>query len=268
MLSIDPIREGERVMTICNACRYCEGFCAVFPAMERRVSFAEADMNYLANLCHNCTECIRACQYSPPHQFAVNVPMTLAKIRRRSYEKYCWPRALGRAFRLHGVRTVLGIAALFFAAMAAATSATVLRGFIVPGIFAAVSASVIAVMAVSVARFVKDWGRQAHKVEPLSIAEGLRDPLTLEYLHGSGDDGTVDPAQKGLNPGFILLLILTSATGLALLAWRDSAAMGVLLLAHFALVLTLFVSLPYGKVMHGLHRTAALIRYARESRNN
>jgi citrate/tricarballylate utilization protein len=263
MLSIDPIREGERVMTICNACRYCEGFCAVFPAMERRVSFAEADMNYLANLCHNCTECIRACQYSPPHQFAVDVPTTLAKIRRRSYEKYCWPRALGRAFRLHGVPTVLGIAALFFAGLVAATSAIVLRG-----IFAAVSVSVIVAMAVSVARFVKDWGRQAHDVEPLSIAERLRDPLTLEYLHGSGDDGTVDPAQKGLHRGFILLLILTSATGLARLAWGDSAAMGLLLLAHLALVLTLFVSLPYGKFMHGLYRTAALIRYARESRYN
>ncbi|MEA3115709.1 MAG: citrate/tricarballylate utilization protein, partial [Caballeronia sp.] len=27
--------EGElsRIMQICNACRYCEGFCAVFPAM-------------------------------------------------------------------------------------------------------------------------------------------------------------------------------------------------------------------------------------------
>ena len=44
------IREGERIMTICNACRYCEGFCAVFPAMENRLTFAEADMNYLCLL--------------------------------------------------------------------------------------------------------------------------------------------------------------------------------------------------------------------------
>jgi len=28
--------EVNRVMQICNACRYCEGFCAVFPAMTRR----------------------------------------------------------------------------------------------------------------------------------------------------------------------------------------------------------------------------------------
>ena len=41
--------EGEvsRVMQICNACRYCEGFCAVFPAMTRRLEFGKADVNYL-----------------------------------------------------------------------------------------------------------------------------------------------------------------------------------------------------------------------------
>ena len=29
--------EVGRQMQICNACRYCEGFCAVFPAMTRRL---------------------------------------------------------------------------------------------------------------------------------------------------------------------------------------------------------------------------------------
>ena len=29
-----------RQMSICNACRYCEGYCAVFPAMELRRTFA------------------------------------------------------------------------------------------------------------------------------------------------------------------------------------------------------------------------------------
>ena len=40
-------------MRICNACRYCEGLCAVFPAMEMRRNFNAADLNYLANLCHH-----------------------------------------------------------------------------------------------------------------------------------------------------------------------------------------------------------------------
>lgn len=64
--------EVARVMQICNACRYCEGFCAVFPAMTRRLEFGKADLNYLANLCHNCGACLHACQYAPPHEFAVN----------------------------------------------------------------------------------------------------------------------------------------------------------------------------------------------------
>ena len=37
--------EANRQMTICNACRYCEGLCAVFPAMERSRTFSEAVSN-------------------------------------------------------------------------------------------------------------------------------------------------------------------------------------------------------------------------------
>src|SRR5262249_8330225 len=83
--------EGQRLMVICNACRYCEGYCAVFPAIERRLTFSEADLNYLANLCHNCAECYYACQYAPPHEFAVNVPKVFAEVRARSYRNYAWP---------------------------------------------------------------------------------------------------------------------------------------------------------------------------------
>ena len=44
--------ESRRLMTICNACRYCEGFCGVFPAMMRQKTFTDQDLDYLANLCH------------------------------------------------------------------------------------------------------------------------------------------------------------------------------------------------------------------------
>jgi MinD superfamily P-loop ATPase len=44
-------------MEICNACRYCEGFCAVFPAVELRREFSAGDLSYLANLCHGCRGC-------------------------------------------------------------------------------------------------------------------------------------------------------------------------------------------------------------------
>ncbi|MFZ9438977.1 MAG: tricarballylate utilization protein TcuB, partial [Hylemonella sp.] len=73
--------EVARQLQICNACRYCEGFCAVFPAMTRRLEFSVTDVHYLANLCHNCGACLHACQYAPPHEFAVNIPQAMAKVR-------------------------------------------------------------------------------------------------------------------------------------------------------------------------------------------
>jgi len=54
------IDEAQRVLAICNACRYCEGYCAVFPTLQRRLSFTEHDIHYLANLCHNCGSCLYA----------------------------------------------------------------------------------------------------------------------------------------------------------------------------------------------------------------
>jgi citrate/tricarballylate utilization protein len=73
--------EVARQMRICNACRYCEGFCAVFPAMTRRLDFGRADVQYLANLCHSCGACLHACQYASPHEFAVNVPKAITRGR-------------------------------------------------------------------------------------------------------------------------------------------------------------------------------------------
>lgn len=101
--------EADRLMTICNSCRYCEGLCAVFPSMELRTSFADADVNYLANLCHNCGACYHDCQFSPPHEFQVNVPQTLAKLRNQTYAEYAWPAGSGRLFERNGL--VIGLAA-------------------------------------------------------------------------------------------------------------------------------------------------------------
>ncbi|HZP86384.1 MAG TPA: tricarballylate utilization protein TcuB, partial [Burkholderiales bacterium] len=56
----DAEAEVSRVMEICNACRYCESFCAVFPAMTRRLAFGKSDVHFLANLCHNCGACLHA----------------------------------------------------------------------------------------------------------------------------------------------------------------------------------------------------------------
>ena len=92
---------GAHTMTVCNSCRYCEQYCPVFPAMEERASFSRVDLAYLANLCHNCGECLYACQYAPPHEFGIDVPRRLAEIRVASYEDYAWPGFLTRLFRRH-----------------------------------------------------------------------------------------------------------------------------------------------------------------------
>lgn len=95
--------EARRQIEICNACRYCEGFCAVFPAMTRQKAFAEGDLTQLANLCHNCRGCYYACQYTAPHEFALNIPAALAEVRVESWERLARPQAMARVFQTHGV---------------------------------------------------------------------------------------------------------------------------------------------------------------------
>jgi citrate/tricarballylate utilization protein len=74
----------------------------------------------------------------------------------------------------------------------------------------------------------------------------------------------VDRKRTGMDVAFILMLFLTSLTGMALLLWRDTAAMGPLLALHLGVVFSLFVTMPYGKFVHGIYRYVALVRYARE----
>ncbi len=111
--------EARRQLQICNACRYCEGYCAAFPAITRRRAFADGDITQIANLCHNCRGCHYACQYTEPHEFALNLPQALAEVRRETWEDYVWPQGLGRVFQRYGwavmAACVLGFAVLFAA---------------------------------------------------------------------------------------------------------------------------------------------------------
>src|SRR3954453_6865161 len=90
-----------------NACRYCEGLCAVFPALERRRGFKLEDLQYLANLCHDCRACFHACMYAPPHEFGVNIPQVLSQIRRETYEHYALPAIARRLVRSNAVFAVV-----------------------------------------------------------------------------------------------------------------------------------------------------------------
>jgi citrate/tricarballylate utilization protein len=68
-----------------------------------------------------------------------------------------------------------------------------------------------------------------------------------------------------MDQALLLLLWLTSVTGLALLALRARPVMAPLLVVHLGVVLALFVALPYGKFVHGLYRLLALVRDAAEA---
>ncbi|WP_160121303.1 tricarballylate utilization 4Fe-4S protein TcuB [Rhodovarius lipocyclicus] len=108
--------DARRQMAICNACRYCESYCAVFPAMSMRRDFSLGDITHLANLCHGCKGCYHACQYAPPHAFGVNIPATFAEVRQESYAAYAWPEGAGQFFQKNG--TLVTAAAVIGATLA------------------------------------------------------------------------------------------------------------------------------------------------------
>ena len=76
-----------------------------------------------------------------------------------------------------------------------------------------------------------------------------------------------DASRFGMEAAFALLLLLTGLSGLALLAWRETASLGWLLALHLGCVLALFVLLPYSKFVHAPFRFMALVKYARERRS-
>ncbi|MES2990300.1 MAG: tricarballylate utilization 4Fe-4S protein TcuB [Pseudomonadota bacterium] len=354
--------EVGRQMQICNACRYCEGFCAVFPAMTRRLEFGQADIHFLANLCHNCGACLHACQYAPPHEFAVNVPQAMAEVRGQTYTNYAWPPALGALYRRNGLVLSLALAAglaLFLAlgvlmkgglwgTAPGETFYSVFPHNLLVGLFAPVFGFATLALAMGVRRFWRDItpATSGAPVSGPAAAEATDAVLRLKYLdggHGEGchneDDaytlarrrfhhltfygfmlcfaatsvatlyhylfgwaapydlpslpkllgavggialmaGTAglwwlnrrrDPAhgdlkQKPMDLGFIALLFLTSASGLALWLARGTPAMALMLCLHLGAVMALFATLPYGKFAHGIFRSAALLRHAVEKR--
>ena len=109
------IEEARRQVEICNACRYCESLCSVFPAISRERQFADGDITQLANLCHNCRGCYYACQYTEPHEFKINIPKVLAEVRQESWQEYAVPAMAAKTFHKSGaLMSVAVIIALAF----------------------------------------------------------------------------------------------------------------------------------------------------------
>ena len=363
MPDFDLVKDGARQMTICNACRYCEGYCAVFPAMEQRRVFTKADLTYLANLCFDCRDCYYACQYAPPHEFGVNIPKLMSELRADTYREFTWPAILSGLFKQNALAvTVITIASivsvlvlvllfqgpnvLFATHLGAATFYRV-----VPFAAMTIVPSLIALygFAVFVAGAVRFWretgGAPLQMLDFAAFWRATKDAFGLAYMKGGGaacnyPDERFSPirmwfhhlvfygflldfasttiaafydhflgwrapypyfsapvvlgavggiglligsvgllylkSQSDRTPAhatmlkmdvaFLVLLLLTSFTGFALLALRETSTMGTLLVIHLGVVAGLFITLPYGKFAHVIYRYAALVRYAIEQR--
>jgi citrate/tricarballylate utilization protein len=330
--------------------------------MERRREFTLGDLKYLSNLCHDCRGCFYACQYAPPHEFAVNVPRSLAALRAETYVDYAWPRPLAILFRRNGtvlsLAIALGIAVvLLVAAYLGAPGGLTQRHSGTGAFYRVIPENVMIVvglvtlaysalaMAIGVMRFWRETGEST--IAARSIVIALGDVLGLRNLGGGADDagcndrsedfsltrrryhhalfygfllciastvtaaiydhfldrvapyaflslpvllGTVggvammagaagltwlkvvgdrDPTYGPTRGGEVALLVLLFAaagTGLALLAFRETRAMGLLLAIHLGVIFSFFLMLPYSRFVHGVYRSAALLRNAQERR--
>jgi citrate/tricarballylate utilization protein len=352
--------EANRQLVICNACRYCEGYCPVFQAIEIRRDFTKGDVFYLANLCHDCRACYYACMYSPPHEFAVNIPQILSEARVESYKQWSWPALLARSFTDRRFAVGLGFAvvslivALALCLIPSTQWFSSSRG---PGAFyKIVPYRVMLIPAITLLVYwIFIWWRGGLKFwsdtdgiarEPATfkqLAKAAVVMLSLRYLKGGGPGcsypderpsmhrriyhcfvscgflldlvattlafvyqdllhqlppyslvsapvifgsvggvaliiGTLGliwlKARSDLEPTgtnthdmdytFLVTLFLTALTGMLTLICRDTAALGSILVIHLAVVASLFVTAPYGKFVHALYRSLALIKFHAE----
>jgi citrate/tricarballylate utilization protein len=349
------LQEAERQLVVCNACRYCEGFCPVFRAIETRRDFKKGDVFYLANLCHDCRACYYACMYSPPHEFAVNIPQIMAAVRPVSYRSWSWPAFLGRSFTDRGIRASIAVAAtalVIVSSLFLIPTGPLFSRHLGPGAFYQIVpylAMVIPALLLflywmgvwsrGTAGFVADapiapssglkvlgkaiiaatglkylggggpgctypeqrpsssrrfyhllvtWGFLSD-LASTSVAAIYQDvlhrqppyPLTsLPVVLGSlggvaliiGTAGLIymkmlsDPAPAarrtyGMDYAFLVTLGLAALSGMLTLIFRTTQFLGTLLVLHLALVAALFLTAPYGKFVHALYRSLALVKY-------
>jgi citrate/tricarballylate utilization protein len=201
---LDLIKEADRQLTICNACRYCEGYCAVWPAMELRRTFTPSDILYMANLCFDCRACYYACQFAPPHQFAVNIPEIFAEIRTETYQDYSWPRLLARMVKSNAkaamIITALCVAVVFLLVLLAQGPGVLFSVHTGDGAFfrvvpymamvapaSIISLFVLVLFGVGAVRFWRDTGGSAtDMVSWAAFQKATADAFGLRYLKGDG----------------------------------------------------------------------------------
>jgi citrate/tricarballylate utilization protein len=360
MPELKLFEEANRQLVICNACRYCEGLCPVFRAVETRRDFAQGDVFYLANLCHDCRACYYACMFTPPHEFAINIPQILSEARIESYQQWSWPRLLALSFREPRIALLLANAVISLVIILALTLVGPSRLFAVhlgPGAFYAIvpylamvipaTALLLIGMAIWLRGAIRSWPETSSCSSPALSGKSLLQAsgaiLGLGHLQGGGP-GCAYPAQRpsavrriyhslvfwgflldlvsttvafvyqdflgwlppyrlmsapvifgslggialivgtaglvwlkfksdrapavqraySMDYAFLLILGFTALSGMLTLIFRATAALGSLLVLHLASIGALFITAPYGKFVHAIYRSLALVRYYAE----
>jgi citrate/tricarballylate utilization protein len=364
MAEVNLFEEANRQLIICNACRYCEGFCPVFRAIETRRDFDKGDVFYLSNLCHDCRACYYACMFTPPHEFAINIPKILAEARMETYRRWSWPDFLAQCFKNRAITLILatitiivvvGLALLLIPANELFSAHSGPGAFyeVVPYLAMVIGAMVLFFYAIAIwlrggSRFWSETSSILHKQDGIkALLAAIPAALGVRYLQGGGPGcpypderasairriyhnltawglaadfvsttlafiyqeflhmlppysltsapvifgaaggigliiGTTgfiwlkvksDPAPEaslavGMDYVFLVTLGLTALTGMLTLILRTTAAMGTILVVHLACIAALFATAPYGKFVHFIYRTLALIRYEIEQRQS
>jgi citrate/tricarballylate utilization protein len=356
MADTDLFAEANRQLVICNACRYCEGLCPVFRAIETRRDFGKGDVFYLANLCHDCRACYYACMFTPPHEFAINIPKILSDARIESYKEWSWPSLFARAFKESRIVLFLATLISLFVVIVAVVLLGPSRLFAYhagPGTFyAIVPYLAMVVPAVTIVLFgiavgmrggIRSWYEMNDGPRSVSRTTFIRAAgaaLGLRYLQGGGpgctypderpssgrriyhslvlwgflldfasttlayvyqdflhelppypvlsspvilgtlggvllligaagliwfkwksDRAPSEDRAYAMDYAFLILLGLSALSGMLTLIFRATAALGALLVLHLAAVAALFITAPYGKFVHALYRSLALVRY-------
>ena len=348
----NPIAEARRQLEICNACRYCENLCAVFPAVHDRRAFGAKEIRLFSDLCHNCRGCYYACQYIEPHEFALNLPAVLAEVRDRGWRQQAFPSVLAKAFQHSGAAIAIATAAGFALMLGAISLMAPAEGAGFYGLMSHASmvsiflpAFVLPLLAISISlrRYWNAIGGGSIRWRDLGAAlTAAADMRNLGGGHGDGcnfededrysnlrrwlhqatmygflfcfaatcvatvyhfgfalpapypfwslpkllgvfggfllcagsaglallklraDPGLGANRAWGGEMGFVLLLFLVSASGLALYWFGGSQWLGSLLALHLGAVLAFFLLMPYTKMVHGFYRFAALTKNASE----
>jgi citrate/tricarballylate utilization protein len=88
--------------------------------------------------------------------------------------------------------------------------------------------------------------------------------LGLLWFKWKSDNEPAETVARSMDYLFLIVLCLTSLSGIFTLVFRSTAAMGSILVMHLGLVAALFLTAPYGKFVHVVYRFLALLKYRTE----